>query len=564
MTVFPTTKPVSRWEWLVPAAISAVLIAACVLISPKKPVWFDEVITWIVATDPSLSHMLQSLRYSADLAPASYILLAQLWRHLFGSSVLALRLLSALSLSGAVFASWSTLRHRVSFASAAYAHVAVFCASPILLYQDVELRSYGVFVALMALSLFLYVRLATSRTPSVRLLLATVLSQAALVLCHPYGVAYSAALLLALLANDLDRRSFHLRAYIAISAGWLAFLPALLPLFRLAQVGRTHSWTSAPGIADLVTAYDLPYISLLVGATCLVLLLAKVGRPSFENKMRVALTGLAGITVAALVLKRVSMLGNVLTLVVLCAVAILAWRPPAAALPGVKPLLYAAAALGVLPLAFLLAAQVLPPTFVPRYFLPTIFAAVIFLAAFFENAIAWFRARSGLHRAVFSAALISLLLAPLYGAARLPPSDVPPNGVSAAALRPLAPAGLPVVVEDPFAFLPLYFGHDANAPRCVYILNRQAANASRFSSATINFDLLLRLHDYGYLENYVLTQPAFLASNRTFLVLHKPGFAWFNMVVQQNPRYVWHELGRMNGSVLLEVTLTTLSPRQQL
>jgi len=557
VTEFSSTKPISRWEWLVPGAIAAVLMACCVLISPKKPVWFDEVITWIVATDPSLRHMLDSIATSADL-PATYYLSAQLWRHIFGSGALALRLLSAVAISGGVLASWAALRRSFSFAATAFAHVAIFCTSTVLLFQDVELRSYGVFIGVMALALLLYARVANSSRATAKLLILTAFCHGALVLCHIFGLAYSAALLLALCICDFRSGRLRPRVYAAICAGWVAFVPSIIPLIRLVHVGRTHSWSNSPGLMDLLPVYAWPDLPILIAATCLLLTLSLAGISQWPatTRMRVSCGVLALLCVAEIVLSRLDASWSAITFAVVSGVAVLAWGPPCAGRASARSLLYLSLALIALPLGFFLAARFIPPMFVPRYFLPTIFAFPILLAAFFDNALAWFGAANRFHRTAFAVGLISLLIAPLYGAVRLPPNDVPSNGVSASALEQLAPNGLTILVEDPFAFLPLYF-HSRGVRTYVYLLNRHAAEASRFSSAVINFDLLRRLSSYGYLEGHVLPQQEFLAATPTFLVLHKPGFAWFDLTLANNSGYSWRTLGQVNGSVLVQVHRTS-------
>lgn len=277
------------------------------------------------------------------------------------------------------------------------------------------------------------------------------------------------------------------------------------------------------------------------------------------GRMPVSCGVLALLCVAEIVLSRLDASWSAITFVVLGSVAVLAWAPPCAGRASARSLLYLSLALIALPLAFFLAARFIPPMFVPRYFLPSIFAVVILLAAFLDNAIAWFAAGTRFYRSAFAAGLISLLIAPLYGAVRLPANDVPNNGVSASALDQLVPPGLPIAVEDPFAFLPLYFRERGGTRSPVYVLNQQAAEASRFSSAVINFDLLRRLNAYGYLEHHILTEQEFLRQNSTFIVLHKPGFAWFDLTLANNPVYRWRKLGEVNGSELIMVRRTKQS-----
>ncbi len=554
MTDLSSTKPAaSPWKWLVPGAIAAFLVAYCVLVSPKKPVWFDEVITWIIATDPSLRH---SISNPIDVAPTYYILV-QLWRHIFGSSLLALRLLSCFGFSVAVFASWTALRRSFSVAATAFAHVAVFCTSTVVLYENVELRFYGVLTSLVALAVLLYARLAAPAKPSTKLLVTTGLCHAALVLCHIYGLLYSGTILAALVMFDLFCGKLRIRTYAAIMAGWLPFLFRIIPLFHLIRIGRTHSWRHAPRVGDLLSVYAWPALPFLVGVVCLVLLLFNNGgKQSRRPAIRMLFLALGALSLAAVVLGGSDTHWNAATLIVLAITAVLAWQLPTGGQPGRNPLLYLAGALLSFPLLVFLCAQFIPPMFEARYFLPTIFAMVILLAAFFENAITWFEAGTRMHRVAFTAGFISLLIAPLYGAVRLSAKDAPADSVSPSKLHQLAPDGLPIAVEDGFTFLPLYLQERGSARRYVYVLNRKATEATRSNVAVINYDQLERLQAYGYLRDHVVAQQAFLADNPNFLVLHKPGYAWFDSVLANNPVYKWRKLGDVNGSELIIVGRT--------
>lgn len=556
LTEFSFTKRISRWEWLVPGAIAAVLVLWCVLISPKKPVWFDEVITWIIATDPSPRH---SIFNPVDVAPTYYIV-AQLWRHIFGSSLLALRLLSCFGFSVAVFVSWAALRRSFTVASTAFALVAVFCTSALVLPEDVELRFYGVLTGLVAFAVLLFGRLAATAKPSTKLLIITGLCHAALVLCHIYGLLYSGTILAALVLFDAFCGKVRIRTYVPIMAGWLPFLFRIVPLVHLTRISRTHSWRHAPPVGDLLSVYAWPTLPFLVGLVCLVLLLFNNGsKQSGRPAIRILFLALGALSLAAVALGGSGTHWNEISVLVLAITAVLAWQLPSARQLTTKPLLYLASALLSMPLLVFLCAQFLPPMFETRYFIPIIFAMAIQLAAFLENAIAWFPPSTILPKAALAAGLVSLMGAAVYGAPKLPANDAPADSVSPSKLHQLITASLPIAVEDGFTFLPLYFQERGSARRYVYVLNRETTEASSYSVAVINYDQLERLRAYGYLRDHVVTQQAFLTDNPNFLVLHKPGYAWFDRTLANNSGYIWRTLGQVNGSVLIEISRTKLS-----
>jgi uncharacterized membrane protein len=121
-----------------------------------QSLWSDEGFTWTIAAKPLGAAMSQVA--DTESTPPLYYLLVWAWEHVFGSSELALRSLSALfgtATIAVVYAIGARLAsRRVGLAAAALAAV-----SPLLVWYSQEARAYALLVLLVALSfLFLLER----------------------------------------------------------------------------------------------------------------------------------------------------------------------------------------------------------------------------------------------------------------------------------------------------------------------------------------------------------------------------------------------------------------------
>src|SRR5881397_2483501 len=126
----------SRWEILVPALGVASLIASCLIVSPKKSFWNDELYSYYLLADSSFVHMLRAFHDKINNAPPLYFLLGWLWSRMFGAGELSLRLFSCLGIGVAFSAVWVALRRTFSFTATSIGVLAAFCASPLVLAQN--------------------------------------------------------------------------------------------------------------------------------------------------------------------------------------------------------------------------------------------------------------------------------------------------------------------------------------------------------------------------------------------------------------------------------------------
>ncbi len=240
------------------------LVASCILWSPHKQAWMDEIFTWKEVSDPSLWHLYYAIQHGADGGQPLFYTTAWLWARAFGFGVLALRLYSCIAMCGALLVTWKTIRRFYGVWATAFGVLAFWGTSGVLLDQNTEARFYGLYMLAVALAVDLYTRLVDRPVPTRWLLLSAFLSQAALVLTHVLGLIYSGLILLALIVVDAAKGRLRFKLYFAYAAGWLALL-VWIPAIRASMAaGKPHGWITMPTLTDVRTAFlfqdSLPWL----------------------------------------------------------------------------------------------------------------------------------------------------------------------------------------------------------------------------------------------------------------------------------------------------------------
>ena len=173
----PAESPVARpseseersraWigRWLFPGLGVVSLLASCVILSLKRPMWGDEVFTHVELSDPSLGHLLSAVTRLGGAGMPLFYLTAWPWAHLFGLSDLSLRLYSSAGVCGAFLILFVTLRRFVRPSSAFLGAGFGLFASLIVVEQNSEARGYGLYVLLGALAVAQLIRVAQKAPP---------------------------------------------------------------------------------------------------------------------------------------------------------------------------------------------------------------------------------------------------------------------------------------------------------------------------------------------------------------------------------------------------------------
>ncbi len=216
----------SRGAVRVLAALLLVSVTCSVLHAISRPLWNDEIITVIVAGQPSLRDVWNALADAADTNPPAFYVAARIAHGFVSDDHLAYRLPSIAGLAGALICVFLFLSRRVSKLSALVA--ATFLLVTPLREYAYEARPYALMIACLAAAMLFWQRLEDSNWHALPLAVAL----AASVSLHYYAVFAWPAFVVAEGAVWLRRR-FRLHAWLAIVAAvtpFIFFAPLLVTL----------------------------------------------------------------------------------------------------------------------------------------------------------------------------------------------------------------------------------------------------------------------------------------------------------------------------------------------
>jgi uncharacterized membrane protein len=137
--------------WLVLAVATAVAAGLRLPFLDRQSLWFDEIFTRQILSESSLSGLWHHV-YTTESTPPLYYLLGWLLR---ARSAMAMRLISAVSLTAAVPVGYLAFRRFVGW-RAALATASILAVSPMLVAYATDARSYGLFVLVALLSVWTF------------------------------------------------------------------------------------------------------------------------------------------------------------------------------------------------------------------------------------------------------------------------------------------------------------------------------------------------------------------------------------------------------------------------
>lgn len=574
MRALPVSKArrLTPWDAVVPAAAFASLLLASAVAAGKRPLWHDEIYSWMSVTDPSFRHMLFGIDHAAESVPGLYHVLARGWIVLFGASPFTLRLFSSFGIGVALLAAWFTLRRAFSLRATAMGILASFCTSSLVLFQNSEARFYGAFLGMAALALLVWERSAEQRRAGTSILAFTFLSHGALVQVHVFGLPYSGMLLVALLAWDWSQGWFRPALYSAVVLSWATLLAWIGGYRRTAEVLQPHSWVAAPTFNQLLDVYRFqsPYLALLLLVVALLLCLERIWRRRSDAAIWVAedrrLLLVLGILGVALMAATQNVFLGLLDLALAgAAVAALGSATGLGRGDAAKELVFrqrallvAAACWLAVPGVMYAISRVAKPVFVLRYLIPSTLGAAVVLAWLIERGLRGIeesedRRARGLK--LGWAVLLAILVAwPLVEARQLPREETPLYGTSLPGVEALVPEGVPVVVEDALSFLPLAVQSRRPDRPYYFLLDLPPAlNPSSPLRAVTAFRDMLIWKNVGYLSDRILPAKEFLPGHPRFVVLHSPQFLWYESRLRDNPAYRFRKLGKVGESEVVLV-----------
>jgi mannosyltransferase len=241
-----------RAVWLWPAL--ATLVVTGIQLD-RAPLWRDELATWSAASRP-VDDLLR-LVGNIDAVNGAYYLLMHAWIAVFGDSVLALRLPSALAMAGAA-ACTTLLGARLFGPRVGLLGGLLLAVLPSTSRYGQEARPYALVTLLAVLATLLLVR--ALHRPTWPRWLGYAATLAALGLANLFAVSLLAGHAIAVLHDRRDRRAgvpvrwlrdgVPVRWVVAVGAAGLVLVP--LAVLGRSQQGRQLDWVGRPGPAALV------------------------------------------------------------------------------------------------------------------------------------------------------------------------------------------------------------------------------------------------------------------------------------------------------------------------
>jgi hypothetical protein len=494
---------------LIPVMGCMSLIIAAILVSQKKRLWNDEILSLVLIQDRSLGHMLNAWSDTFNQAPPLYFLLGWAWDKLFGSSDLTLRLPGSLCLSLSFLLTWRCLCRVWGPFASAIGSAGVYCLSSLVIYHNTEARMYGLFALTCSVALYFYLDLASNERVSATKAVGNVLAHAAIVLTHLYGILYSAAFLLSLIIADwTSRRRLRPFVYASFIGGWALLMPCLPGLIN--QANNHAHWFGKISLKTLAGYYaaGVPFDQYLA--------------------MLILLSPVAHLSRNLFMIKKLEPRQSVATNFRLESIIIIV-----------------ACAFGSVPMLAWAITATIKPMLSERNIIPTITIMWPVILSFGVRRL-FFSEDEGapsIRRSVTAALLAGPALAyPLWYAIKFP-AEAPPGQNDAA----FGYTELAMVMEAGHDYLPRMHYSD-QAARYFHIRDWDTAvknTESRYATGDYTHLAALSRH-YRYVQS--LESVEFLAKHDRFLVWNEPDQKWFEWRILTNPNYAVKLLGADRGS----------------
>lgn len=495
----------------------AAFVAACLIESPKKFLWWDEFCTLVLVRDSNPFHMLHALGDQVDASPPLYYLVMWGWTKVFGASALALRLPSALCFGAALVLLYRIVLKYFGAMAAAMAPALCLCLCPTIKTQLVEARCFGLFFLLVVAAVGLLLQASRRKNPGPGLWIGMFLLNGCLVNVHIYGFAYSAALFGVSVCLWLATGRPSWRFSLSALCGWALFLPWVPSFLRQIDMTKPRVFLRKPKLHELwpVMSSELPIALialLLAGIVLLTLYVRFLSRAPVRNGS--GTTSFAAATRAARALLTLGLLATALI-----AVVPLAW-------------------------AFSVIRQ---PIFVSRYMLPSLAGWVLLIAALLGLCLRLQRnigAVPGNLVQTKNPAAILQAIPPLAvaGLVALVSATVVAGAVLAKPGREISwddrifpDKSLPVLFEEGTAFNQMrYYGR--NPDRFYILLDWQAALNCQNVGSTLGYKILSGLRR-NYDPGHIYDSREIPASFQKFYFFASAGEGWFTSYLADNPNY---------------------------
>jgi len=505
-----TNSFISRFHYLFVAIPMVLFGCASIFVSSTRGFWYDELVTKYLIGDPSYFHMIQVYMNGVEGSFPLYYLVGWPWMKVLGASEMSMRLFSLATIIFSYFVLYGVLKKIYGFWPAFISVLIVFFESRRIFDMSYNARMYGLYLAACALGIWVLYMACKTRSQNRVLLSFLFISNAAMVLVHPFGILFSACTMAALIFHDFCQRQMRFSLYLSIVGGWLTLCLFLKAFLNFSQIFSTDyaGWIKKPTFADLEIFYGLaPYLPVFVIGIMLIrfiqtqIIHAKIsskndGQQAIRNTM---------VFVSFLFL--------------------------------------------LIPLVGFVFSNVMSKSlFVERYFFPCFLAYCILLSSLLHGILKILQGnRFGkLTWAKYSVlCLISILIvrfsAPYDSFVELfPPNNklvlTSPIDAEKYGLKnyPIISAGH---YSDGVDFLPtMYYYEDKAKSRMIYLLDGRVSKALHSKY----MDLQMKALGQYYFRDNIMAVQEFLVENKVFYVFRSK--AWFSIRIKNNPRFKYQRV----------------------
>ena len=267
-----TSGRLTRVDLLLLLLASTALFLLCILRSRQRLLWNDEVLGYVLLSDPSLAHAVRGWWEGADGGGFFYYLSGHLWMLALRPSALSLRLFSTFGFIASLILVWAAARRHYTVVPVTFGAALVYFTAPAMLWQEVNGRFYGMLVFAAAWAAFCFLRTVNAAHPTRSLLIATTAAHAILIGSHIFGILFSLGMLLGTLGVDLLLHRVRWKLYLAIVLGWLMLPISWHAIASSTSIAQNNVfWTKRPTPFDLVFGAFLFDKSILAAMLLLLL-----------------------------------------------------------------------------------------------------------------------------------------------------------------------------------------------------------------------------------------------------------------------------------------------------
>ncbi len=259
-------KPLQRWEYLFLLAFCLAIVGGALWQSTKEYFDNDELCTALLVSNPSFPDMWAVIRRGGELNPPLFFILEWIIARIAGVGEIALRAISFVSVACGGWILYFTLRPLTGPRIAALSISLILGLSRTTFYLAGRARYYGLFFLLVTIAIWLALRFRNRTELRWRDYTMVFVTHCLMVYLHLFGLLFSGAILLAVIAADALSRKWRWRLYGCIIAALVSF-GAWLPTMRT-QVKSAGAYTP-PGYHTIgffldQLSLETPYAPILI------------------------------------------------------------------------------------------------------------------------------------------------------------------------------------------------------------------------------------------------------------------------------------------------------------